>query len=416
MNKFGIQCSDKALKNCLEQHSYINDTISQCEIRNLIRKFQQGYRERNLKNVNSFTEEIFLNSDDISILGTATGEVFVGFDDVRWLIKDDWESWGDVNIDCENAYISANDNIAWFSTYGSVKYIFEHTQERYDRYVHYIKAIAEDSKLTPKQRVAFINWVLTLNYHQRNGQVREYFWPMGLSGVLVKKEYGWKVIHLHFSMAMSNFPDERFENSKEYSDRYAEQRRIINKKCKNRKVTEDIVDFLKDFETEFRKKENISDNLIRKYFNDNKTYVIGAENKWYEGIEDIKEFFINSDMDNLSLDKENAIVYNSGKFTLVTVMGTLKQNFTENELINRSLEELDNLFESNLSSQEKLFAAQRSIAYVLKECATGISYTCPIRLTAVILNNENVPKFNYIHFSFPFYWIFEGKQGILVSP
>ena len=82
---------------------------------------------------------------------------------------------------------------------------------------------------------------------------------------------------------------------------------------------------------------------------------------------------------------------------------------TEEELINRSLQDLDNIFKSNISSQEKLFQAQRSVAYVLKESASGMNYTCPIRMTAVISNNENGLKFNCIHFSFPFYWIFEGK-------
>lgn len=90
-------------------------------------------------------------------------------------------------------------------------------------------------------------------------------------------------------------------------------------------------------------------------------------------------------------------------------MGTLKLNFTEDELINRSLQELDSVFKSDLSSQEKLFAAQRSISYVLKECAVSVDYTCPIRMTGVISNDENRWKFNCVHFSFLFYWIFEGK-------
>jgi len=204
-----------------------------------------------LENIDSFTEELFQHSDDISILGTATGEIFFGLDEVKQLIKDDWEGWGDLNIDYENAYISIVGNTAWFSTNETVKYSFEH----------------------------------------------------------------------------------------------------------------------------------------------------------------IKEFFINSDMGNLSLDIENTIASKSGKVTWITVIGILKQNFIEDELINRSLEELDNLFKSDISSQEKLFAAQRSISYVLKECASGVNYTCPIRMTAVISNNENGLKFNNIHFSFPFpfYWIFEGK-------
>lgn len=410
MTKFGLQYSGESLEDFSKYNSYINDTVDRLnEIRDILRKFQQGYSGRKLENVDAFTKELFLNSDDISVLGTSTGEIFFGFDEVKQLIKDDWKDWGDLNIDHENARISIDGNVAWFSTNGSVKYSFEHTPERYDRYVDYIKASAEDNELTPKQRITFINWVLTLNYHQRDEQAREYFWPMGLSGVLTKEGSGWKIVQLHFSMAKSNFPDERFENSKEYRDSYDKQK-SISKKYKNNKVTEDILAFLKNFENEFKEKKNISDELIRKYFDENdKAYVIGPENKWHEGVEYIKEFFINSDMDNLYLDIENTIACKIGTVTCLTTIGTLKHKFTEEELIKRSLQELGNLFKSNLTSKEKLFAAQRSIAYVLKECATGVNYTCPIRMTAIISNDINARKFSCIHFSFPFYWVFEGK-------
>ncbi|WP_027632073.1 nuclear transport factor 2 family protein [Clostridium hydrogeniformans] len=415
MSKFGIQYPGESLETFLKQNSCIDNTLEDSkDIRDILRRFRQGYSERNLENVDSFTEELFINSDDISVLGTSTGEILLGFHEVKQLIRGDWEYWGDLNIDCENPHISIDNNVAWFSTKGSVKYNFEHTPERYDRYVDYIKTNAEDNELTPKQRITFINWVLTLNYHQRDEQSREYFWPMGLSGMLLKEENSWKIAHLQFSMAKSNFPDERFENSKDYMDSYNEQR-SISKKYKNNKATEDIIEFLKSFQEDFREKKNISDILIRKYFNENNNpYVIGPENKWYEGVEHIKKFFIDSDMDNLYLDIENTIACKLGDITWITTIGTLKHKFTEEELINRSLQELDNLFKSNLSSKEKLFAAQRSVAYVLKECATGVNYTCPIRMTAIISNHVNSPKFNYIHFSFPFYWIFEGKiDGIL---
>lgn len=413
MNKFGIQYSGEVLETSLKQNSHINNTVGQySEIKDILKKFQQGYSKRKLENVDSFTKELFQNSDDISVLGTATGEIFFGINEVKQLIKDDWESWGDLNTDCENACISIEGNTAWFSTKGTVKYSFDHTPERYDRYVDYIKTTAKDNKITPKQRITFINWVLALNYHQRDKQAREYFWPIGLSGVLVKEEGSWKIVHLHFSVVKANFPDERFENSNEYMDG-CEKQRVIIKKYKNNKALENIeniLQFLKGFENEFRQKEHVSDELIRKYFNEcDNIYVIGPENKWYEDAKHIKEFFINSDMGNLSLYIENTIVSKSEKVIWITAVGTLKQAFTEDELINRSLQELDNLFNSNLSSQEKIFGVQRSIAYVLKECASGVDYTCPIRMTAVISNNENGLKFNNIHFSFPFYWIFEGK-------
>lgn len=62
-----------------------------------------------------------------------------------------------------------------------------------------------------------------------------------------------------------------------------------------------------------------------------------------------------------------------------------------------------------LTSEEKLFALHRSIAYALKESSIGEDYTYPIRLTAVILNDKGKPVFQHIHFSFPCCWKLEGK-------
>lgn len=76
----------------------------------------------------------------------------------------------------------------------------------------------------------------------------------------------------------------------------------------------------------------------------------------------------------------------------------MKQNLTEDELPLRILNELGNLFQSELTSEEKLFAIHRSIVYVLKESATGADYTYPIRLTAVILNNMEKPVLTYTFF------------------
>ncbi len=409
MNKFGMQYFGEDFQTLLKHDSFNETKYQYSEIKDILRKFQQGYSERKLENISSFTKELFVNDNDIFVLGTATGEIFLGFDEVNELIKDDWTYWGNLNIDCENAFISMYDNVAYFSTNGTVKYTFEYTSEGYNRRVNYIKTIAEDNQFTPKQKITFINWLLSLIHHHHYEQVREYLWPMALSGVLTKEEDCWKIAHLQFSMAKSNFPDERFESSKEFRESYYKQSNKI-KKYENNKITEDILELLKNFENEFRCKENISDDLIRSYFNENhKPYVIGPENRWYEGVEHIKEFFINGDMNNFFLDIESAIASKSGKVVWVTIMGTLKKDFTEDDLIGRSLQELDNLFKSSLSSEEKLFAIQRSVTYVIKECSSGVNYTCPIRMTAVILNDKDKPKFNYVHFSFPFYWIFEGK-------
>lgn len=408
--------NDKPLDMFSNKRDILHELTEQyTEIREVLQQFQAGYTERDIEKVGSFVEELFITGEDTCVLGTGTGELFLGSERVKTLVKDDWEYWGNVNMDWENAHISVEGEVAWFATTGSVKYTFEDTPERYDSYVNFIKNKAEETELTPKQKITFINWALALTYHQREEKKREYLWPLHLSGVLLKDVDKWKFVHLQFSIPNANFPDERFENSKEHLENYNKQNSMVDD-YNNNLMTVELKTLLKSLETEFVGQKDISKKLVSEYFATNKLpYVIGPKNQWYRGVDQVREFFAMNSDSTLSLDLEHAIASKSGTITWVTVTGTLKQNLTEDELAQRVLDELDNLVQSELTSKEKIFAAHRSIAYVLKESSVGVNYTYPIRLTAVILNRSAGPAFHHIHFSFPSYWIFEGKVDCILD-
>jgi hypothetical protein len=59
--------------------------------------------------------------------------------------------------------------------------------------------------------------------------------------------------------------------------------------------------------------------------------------------------------------------------------GLLKQEFTEDQLAENALMELDGLLQSGLTSKEKIFAAHRKAACTLKESASGETHSCPIK-------------------------------------
>lgn len=392
----------------MEKENALQEMVNEkSEIKEILRQFQNGYTERNIEKVDAFVEELF--KYDACVLGTGTGELFLGLEQVKKLIKNDWKYWGDVKINLDNVYIDNVNSVAWFATEGNVKYTFENTQENYDSYLNFIKNKTEESEINPKQKITFINWVLALAYHQRLERKREYLWPLRLSGVLLKDNGKWKFVNIHFSIPKANFPDERFENSKEYIESYNNQNAIAEKYMNNQ-MTSEIKTLLKSFETEIFGKGDISKELISKFFvMDNNPYIIRTENQWCIGVDQIKEFLaVNNDY-ILSLDIEHAIVSKHGNVTWVTACGKLKQTITEEELYEKVSDELGNLFQSNITSEEKLFAIHRSIAYTLKESAAGADYTYPIRITAVILKHMEKPVFQHIHFSFPFNWIFEGK-------
>lgn len=90
MNKFGVQYLNEALEKELRKKVCISDLRAENkEIRKTLKKFQQGYTKRNLEEIDSFMKKIFIDSHETSILGTGTGELALGIDEVRNLIEDD---------------------------------------------------------------------------------------------------------------------------------------------------------------------------------------------------------------------------------------------------------------------------------------------------------------------------------------
>ena len=117
----------------------------------------------------------------------------------------------------------------------------------------------------------------------------------------------------------------------------------------------------------------------------------------------------------MSLEIDQYIVSSVEDVSWITATGKLNQHFSESEFMEMSLNEINNLFDSKLSSKDKIFAIQRNISYALKECTAGEVYTYPIRIFAVILNSKEETKFNSIQISCPFSWIFEGKLDSIWS-
>jgi hypothetical protein len=84
-------------------------------------KFQAGYTQRDLDQVDAFMEALF-SQENLLVLGTMPDEIFVGYEDVSDLIYSDWNAWGDVTFLMDNANISSNGDTAWIGTIGYVRF------------------------------------------------------------------------------------------------------------------------------------------------------------------------------------------------------------------------------------------------------------------------------------------------------
>ena len=342
------------------------------EIIDILTKFQKGYEDKKPEEASALVAEIFSGRQDLLTLGASSGELCIGRDEVTKLIHDDWDGgWGDFTIDIAGAKIEADGDAAWFYADCTVKYSFEDSNnQKYIRWVDWVKKIAESPKATPKQRLSFLNWALGLHYHERKSGKREYLWPSELSGMLVKENGAWKIAALHFATVKPDYPDERLEETIEDYHAYHNKTRDKIIAHDGNDADSKFLDFLKQLENEQ------ADDV-----------------EW----------------DSLCFDSKQVLVFDAGRFAWIMALGFAKQTASEDEIFNKSLKEIGTLFNSDLSPGDMLFQAKRNIAYALKETASGAEFTWPIRMTAVVEKAEGGYKFRYKHFSYPFNWIIEGK-------
>ena len=113
--------------------------------------------------------------------------------------------------------------------------------------------------------------------------------------------------------------------------------------------------------------------------------------------------------DALCFDSKQILVFDTGRFVWIMALGVAKQTISEEEVFNKSLKEIETLFDSDLPPGDKLFQVKRNITYALKEVASGAEFTWPIRMTAVVEKAGDGYKFRHKHFSYPFNWVIEGK-------
>jgi len=178
------------------------------EIRELIRHFQKGYIERDLKNLEEFMN---LFTDEVEVIGTngsypGQNEWYLDKEGVKGLVQGDWEDWGDLRIKEEGIRIREQNGVGWIALPGTVKkYIGE---ENYQSYLEYVKDYVEEAGISAKQKLHNIlrggtNTVFELNRGEK------FVWPIRITAVVVKEEKKWKFTQMCFSFSTTYFPDER---------------------------------------------------------------------------------------------------------------------------------------------------------------------------------------------------------------
>ena len=175
----------------------------------VLQKFQDAYILRDVSKVDSFLDELFVKNESLQIIGTGQNEWCVGCQEARELFIWDWEYWGDLKLDIDNAFIHNSGNVGWLTVKGVVHKV-SNPQTFYKKIIPTLQGILDQDMPEKEKIVTLLREASEVLYHTEQGE--DYIWPIRLSAVLVKRVENWYFQQIHFSFPTTRLPDERLRN------------------------------------------------------------------------------------------------------------------------------------------------------------------------------------------------------------
>jgi len=181
---------------------------SQVEIRSLLQRFQDGYTQRDLGQVDPFMD---LFTDDAEVIGTngvkpGVDEWYMDRASARELVAGDWQGWGDLRLDLDSMSVHSRGDVGWVAASGRV--IQTIGSENYAAYLDFVRKFLDDSNLSAEQKLLYIlRGGTNAVYELRRGE--KFVWALRFTAVVVHETNRWKFAQMNFSFPTVTFPDVR---------------------------------------------------------------------------------------------------------------------------------------------------------------------------------------------------------------
>lgn len=186
----------------------------QWDIRSLLKRFQDGYTQRDLNIIDEYMNDLFSKDDDTLVIGTGYGEIMHGFDGARELIESDWKYWWDAIIDIDDAMVSSNGNTAWVAADAYItKTIPE--QKYYEGLLEGVKEDMESSMDIKGKVLHTLEGAASVLCDTQYGE--KYFRPFRFTAVFVRRYEKWHFKQIQFSFPTTMAPDVRLVDGKALS-------------------------------------------------------------------------------------------------------------------------------------------------------------------------------------------------------
>jgi hypothetical protein len=166
------------------------------QIKAVFNQFQAGYSKRDTSLAGKFATDLF--SNNISIIGTGTGEWSNGLESAKKLVKNDWLYWLNLQLDLEKIQLQLNGNTAVFAVKGTSSISFPNKDIAYNYVLQQLQqATAEEKNAKAKMLIYAAKaseWVKEIEI----GGL-EAIYEIRVSGVLFKQNGKWLFQQIVFS-------------------------------------------------------------------------------------------------------------------------------------------------------------------------------------------------------------------------
>jgi hypothetical protein len=180
----------------------------QKEILELLQKFQDGYTRRDLGAVDDFMDLFTADAEVIGTNGVKPGadEWYISRESARELVVGDWEGWGDLRLDLDNASIHAIGDVGWIAVTATVTQRIG--EENYASFLEFVKEYLDHSDASPREKLHYIlRGGTNTVYELSRGE--NFVWALRFTAVVVRQSAGWKFAQVNFSFPTIYFPDVR---------------------------------------------------------------------------------------------------------------------------------------------------------------------------------------------------------------
>ena len=170
------------------------------EIIKTLQAFQDGYTKRDVTNIETFVNRIFVDAEDTMIIGTGDGEWCRGLEQIKELVNIDWTYWGNFKLDLDKMIIKSFSNFATVSTTAVLQKEYE--PGKLNEYnINRMKRIL-DSDSTDKEKIYLALKGMSYYLHEDNvgEDVKR---KVRFSGTLLDEQGVWKFSDIHFSYPVS---------------------------------------------------------------------------------------------------------------------------------------------------------------------------------------------------------------------